>query len=88
MSSKPVQNIRCGGVQIAVWENDTEKGKMRSITIDKSYKTGAEWKRTKSFKMQDLPKIRMGLQEVLKTEYLKVDSVPETIVPETKDDFE
>jgi len=83
MSSKPIHNIRVGGIQIAVWENETEKGKMRSITIDKSYKAGAEWKRTKSFKDSDLPKIIMGLEEVLRTLYLKVD-----IIPETKDDFE
>jgi len=81
-SGKPIQNIRCGGVQIAVWENDTGKGKMRSITLDKSYKEGNEWKRTKSFKVADLPKIIIGLEEVLRSEYLKVD-----IVPETKDDF-
>ena len=83
MSSKPIQNIRVGGIQIAVWENETEKGTMRSITIDKSYKAGAEWKTTKNFKDSDLPKIIIGLNEVLRTLYLKVD-----VVLETKDAFE
>ncbi len=77
-NSKPIQNIRCGGIQIAVWENDTKKGPMRSVTIDKSYKEGTEWKTTKNFKDSDLPKIIIGLEEVLRTLYLKVDITPET----------
>ena len=84
--SKPVQNIRCGGIQIAVWENETDKGTMRSITIDKSYKAGSEWKTTKNYKIQDLQKIIIGLTEVLRNEFLKVDIVPETKKSPT-DDF-
>ena len=77
MPDKPEQTVRVGGIQISVWANETSKGTMRSITIDKSYKQGSEWKRTKSYKDTDLPKIIIGLNEVLKSLYLK----PEVIDP-------
>lgn len=70
-SSKPEKTIRVGGIQIAIWSNDTGKGVFQSITIDKSYKDGDTWKRTKSFKATDLVKIQLGIAEALKFLYLK-----------------
>lgn len=67
----PEHTIRVGGIQIAVWSNETTKGTFQSITIDKSYKDGETWKRTKSFKPSDLVKLQLGLNEVLKYLYLK-----------------
>ena len=67
----PEKTIRVGGIQIAIWANETSKGTFQSITIDKSYKDGENWKRTKSFKPVDLVKIQLGLTEVLKYLYLK-----------------
>jgi hypothetical protein len=67
----PEHTIRCGGIQIAIWSNETSKGVFQSITIDKSYKDGADWKRTKSFKPVDLVKIQLGLNKVLEYLYLK-----------------
>ena len=82
--AKPEHSVRVGGIQIAVWTNETTKGVMRSVTIDKSYKDlKGEWQRTKSYKDSDLPKIVLGLQEVMKKLWLK----GEVIEPETKDDF-
>lgn len=77
-NSKPEHTIRVGGIQIAIWSNDTGKGVFQSITIDKSYKDGETWKRTKSFKPVDLVKIQLGLTEVLKYLYLKDVITPKT----------
>lgn len=74
-SSKPEHTIRCGGIQIAVWSNDTGKGVFQSITIDKSYKDGDTWKRTKSFKPTDLVKLQLGIAKVLEYLYLKPDVI-------------
>lgn len=71
MAAPPEKTIRVGGIQIAVWSNETSKGTFQSITIDKSYKDGKNWKETKSFKPVDLVKIQLGLTEVLKYLYLK-----------------
>ncbi len=70
-SSKPEHTIRCGGIQIAIWSNETAKGTFQSITVDKSYKEGDVWKRTKSFKPTDLVKLQLGINEVLKYLYVK-----------------
>ena len=69
--AKPEHTIRCGGIQLAVWSNETTKGTFQSITIDKSYKDGETWKRTKSFKPADLVKLQLGITEVLKYLYIK-----------------
>ena len=79
MSSKPEHTIRCGGIQIAVWSNETPKGTFQSITIDKSYKDGETWKRTKSFKATDLIKVQIGINKVLEYLYLK----PYVLTPKT-----
>lgn len=82
--SKPEFTVKCGGIQVAVWANETTKGMMRSITIDKSYKQGEEWKKTKSYKDTDIAKIVLGLNKVYEKLHLKA----EVIKPESKDDFE
>ena len=82
--SKPEHTIRVGGIQIAVWSNETTKGTFQSITIDKSYKDGETWKRTKSFKPADLVKLQLGISKVLEYLYLKPDvlSPPKTEEPQ------
>ncbi|MBE3037080.1 MAG: hypothetical protein IMZ70_08395 [Candidatus Atribacteria bacterium] len=68
----PIFTVRVGSIQFSVWENDTDKGPMRSVTINKSYMDAKkEWKTTQSFKVQDMPLIDLGLQEVMKFQYLK-----------------
>ena len=81
MSSKPEKTIKVGGIQLSIWSNETPKGNFQSITIDKSYKDkDGEWKRTKSFKPNDLVKLQLGIAKVL--EYLYVKDV---ITPKTDD---
>ena len=73
MATTPEHTVKCGGIQIAVWTNESSKGVFQSITIEKSYKDGDSWKHTKSFKPNDLVKIQIGLNKVL--EYLFVKDV-------------
>ena len=79
--AKPKHTVRCGGIQLAIWENETPKGNFQSITIDKSYKDGTEWKRTKSFKPSDLVKLQLGITKVLEYLFLK----PDVITPKVSD---
>ena len=86
MADKPIDSIRIGCVQISIWENTGKKGTFISVTVDKSYNDGKEWKRTKAFKVQDLPLLKLGIDEVLRRHY-KVSGVikPEAVDP--GDDF-
>lgn len=71
----PEKTIKVGGIQLAVWSNETPKGNFQSITIDKSYKDGNDWKKTKSFKPNDLVKLQLGISKVLEYLYLKPDVI-------------
>jgi hypothetical protein len=54
--NRPVAKFRHGGIELAVWPNQTEGGTMFNTTISNSYKddkTG-EWKATASFSPTDL----------------------------------
>ena len=82
-AATPEKTIRVGGIQFSIWSNETSKGTFQSITIDKSYKEGDVWKRTKSFKPNDLVKVQLGIGKVLEYLYLKPDVItPKTDTPE------
>ena len=78
MATVPEHTVKIGGIQIAIWTNETDKGVRHSITIDKSYKSGDEWKRTKSFSPNDLVKVQLGLNKVLEYLYIKDVITPKT----------
>lgn len=84
MAAVPEKTIKVGGIQLAIWANDTGKGVFHSITIDKFYKDKDEWKRTKSFKPVDIVKLQLGLTKVLEYLYLK----PDVITPKSTLDIE
>lgn len=83
MASAPEKTIKVGGIQLSIWANDTGKGVFHSITIDKSYKDGADWKRTKSYKPNDLMKVQLGITKVLEYLYLKPDVITPTSSSDT-----
>jgi hypothetical protein len=56
---KPIKSFKKFPIEIAVWQNE----KSRSITIDKSYKVGKEFKKTKVLNERDLTKVAFLLQE-------------------------
>ena len=55
MSKKPVHEIRLGRVRAAVWENETKVGTRHSVTLERLYKDGDDWKSSSSFGREDLP---------------------------------
>ena len=52
--SKPVHEIRLGSIKVAIWANDTERGKQYNVTPSRLYKEGDEWKSSNSFGRDDL----------------------------------
>jgi len=81
-ATTPEKTVKVGGIQLAIWSNETTKGTFQSITIDKSYKDGETWKKTKSLKPTDLIKVQIGINKVLEYLYLK----PDVIIPKKDDD--
>lgn len=67
---KPEKRFKCGSVSASIWANaktvEGEMVKYYSITIDKAYKDGDEWKHTNSFATEDLPKVVLVANEAYK----------------------
>lgn len=52
--NQPVNKVRIGPIEAAIWENRGEKGTFHSVTFSRSYKKNEEWKNTDSFRAEDL----------------------------------
>ena len=53
-ANAPVDRIRRGRIQAAIWKQTTEKGSFYSFTLDRSYKdTDGNYQSTASFSVQD-----------------------------------
>ena len=54
--TRPVAKFKHGGIELAVWPNQTESGTMYNSTISNSYKDdkSGEWKTTTSYSPTDL----------------------------------
>lgn len=63
----PVKRFRAGAISATIWENHSEKdGEQRSyysISLDRSYKDGDEWKHTSSLRVNDLPRAELVLRK-------------------------
>jgi hypothetical protein len=54
MKKRPVHELRIGHVRAAIWKNDGSNGPWHSVTVERSYKDGEEWKSSTSFGRDDL----------------------------------
>jgi hypothetical protein len=52
--AKPVHKVRAGGIEVAVWQKESDKGPWYSVSMSRSYKQGEEWKQSDSFGADDL----------------------------------
>lgn len=73
--SKPEKRFKCGPVSASIWAKaKTVKGEMvkfYSVSIDKAYKDGDEWKHSNSFAAEDLPKVALVTNEAYKYIHLQ-----------------
>lgn len=52
--SQPVTKFRDGTLEVAVWGNETDEGRIwYSISFERSYKDGDEWKKTTKLNADD-----------------------------------
>ncbi len=68
--NKPEKKFSCGSISASIWANSKvvtgEKVKIYSVTINKAFKEGEEWKYTNSFNIEDLPKVALVATEAYK----------------------
>jgi hypothetical protein len=64
-NSKPVATFKLGRIRAAVWENETDKGVVCNVTIERRYQDGDEWKSSTSFGRLDLPLVAKVADEAL-----------------------
>jgi len=60
---KPIENIRVGSVQAAVWEHEGPKGKFTSTTFSRSYEKNGEFKNAYDFKGNELADLQRAAKE-------------------------
>ncbi|MCA9306424.1 MAG: hypothetical protein KDA16_07815 [Phycisphaerales bacterium] len=54
-TTKPIHQVRLGTVKAAVWANPTDDDRTRySVTVQRIYRDNGEWKRTTSFRRNDV----------------------------------
>jgi len=73
--NKPEKKFSCGSISASIWANTKvmtgETLKLYSVTINKAYKEGEDWKYTDSFNIEDLPKVALVANEAYKHIRLK-----------------
>ena len=62
---KPIKSFKCGvTVEAAVFDNQTAKGAMKKVVLNKRYRTvEGEWKSTSSLDANDIPKAMLVLSK-------------------------
>lgn len=53
-STKPTTTVRIGSIKAAIWTNESQGGVRHSVTFQRLYKDGDQWKSTRSFGRDDL----------------------------------
>ena len=70
--NKPVKKFRNGNVVVSIWENVNAKEDrtFNTVTFERNYKDGEDWKNTQSLGVGDIPKLISCLRKTY--EYLRV----------------
>jgi hypothetical protein len=61
--NRPVQNIRVGGINAAIWEQEGSKGNFMNVSFSRSYKQGNEWKTSHTYTVNQLDDLRRAATE-------------------------
>ena len=53
-NTKPTTTVRIASIKAAIWTNETKNGVRHTVTFERLYKDGDQWKSTRSFGRNDL----------------------------------
>ena len=62
-TKKPIENIRVGNVQAAIWEHQGEKGSFMTTTFSRSYEKNGEWKKAHDYSQAQLGDLQRAAKE-------------------------
>jgi hypothetical protein len=71
MATRPVHEIRRGLIKVRVWRKRTRDGIRHSVVIVRMYRNGDIWKESTRFGRDDIPLIRLALDEAHTWIYLR-----------------
>ncbi len=61
--SRPVHEIRLGLIKASVWQRRSHSGHQFSVSVVRLYRNGDEWKQSSRFGRDDLPVVRLVLDQ-------------------------
>lgn len=61
--TKPEHTVKFGAIRAAIWKNTGEKGVWYNVTIGRTYKKGSDFKESASFRRDDLPLVKLAVDE-------------------------
>lgn len=63
MRTPPIHEIRRGLIKVRIWRKKTRSGLRHTLTINRMYRNGDVWKESTRFGRDDVPVIRLALDE-------------------------
>lgn len=63
MPRKPIHVIRRGLIKVRIWEKRTRSGLRFTVTVSRMFRNGDVWKESTRFGRDDIPLIRLVLDE-------------------------
>jgi hypothetical protein len=63
MTTKPVHEVRRGLIVVRVWRKRTRSQRSYSTSVVRLFRNGNAWKESVRFDSQDIPVIRLALDE-------------------------
>lgn len=63
MASRPIHEVRKGLIKVSIWRKRTRDGIRHTVVVTRLYKNGDVWKESTRFGRDDIPVMRLALDE-------------------------
>ena len=63
MKRPPIHEIRKGLIEVRIWRKKTRDGLRHTVTVTRLFRNGDSWKESTRFGRDDIPLIRLVLDE-------------------------
>ncbi len=63
MATRPIHEIRKGLIKVRIWRKRTRSGLRHSVSIIRLFRNGDVWKESTRFSRDDIPLVRLVLDE-------------------------
>ncbi len=63
MTRRPYHEIRYGLIKVRIWKRKSNESESYSLSVIRLYRNGVVWKESMRFDRDDLPLVRLALNE-------------------------